>query len=119
MSMTDKDFRERLAEQHATMTAKVSTCEANMEAVARSVRNTIRWGVGLIVMVMLALFGYVVADLASHEALDAHPEAKANMARVEARIAGQEKTTDRIAQVVESNNDMLMQIQGANGSRDR
>lgn len=108
ISMTEQDYR-------ADMNRRVSALEANMAEIGKQVRNTMRWGVGILVVVGVTVIGYLVSDLNKHEALDAHPETKASMAAVKIEIQAQKLATDRIASVVTDNHDLLMRMEGRNG----
>jgi hypothetical protein len=93
-----------------------TSLQDELRGIPASVRKTVISASGVVIVVVLSFFGYLVADLRSHEKTAAHPEALAEMAAVKTKVDGQEKATDKIAKVVQKNNDLLMQMHGQNGN---
>lgn len=130
--MTDAEWKVGILRRQGEMKSDLDRIRADLESVIRdhrnlqaelrgipsSVRRTMWSSAGVVVVVVMAIFGYLVADLQSHEELEAHPEAKASMAAVDARVDGIEKAQDRVVRLVEKNYDLLIQMQSQPNGRE-
>jgi len=109
----------RLGQSQESIIQDYKSLQDEVRGVVPSVRRIVVWGVGLsvgaVVVVVAGFFAYLVADLNRHEAEPAHPMALAEMAAVKAKITSQEKTTDRIARLVEKNYDLLIEMKAEDG----